>query len=141
MELILTDQSQLPGAAKRFIDKLGDHRKAAFFGEIGAGKTTFIQQVCTQLGIREEVTSPSFSLVNEYPLPSRIGQAKIIRHIDLYRLEQVEEAWDIGMEEYLYDNEFCFIEWPEIIESWLPEGCLKLVFEVLPNSGRKIIFL
>ncbi len=138
-EFIVTSEAMLPEVAQQIMNALGKHRKITFSGEIGAGKTTLIQVLCRVLGVKEEVTSPSFALVNEYQIPGKEGH--LIRHIDLYRLESPEEAWEIGLEEYLYDSHYCFIEWPELISTWLPEETFQVVLEVLPNSDRKVIFL
>ncbi len=141
MEYIISEERELTEIARALLEKLGKRRKVTFSGEIGAGKTTFIQAICRELGIREEVTSPSFALVNEYPLPQALNGTRMVRHIDLYRLEEPQEAWEIGLDEYLHDDQFCFIEWPEVLAPWLPSETEEVVLEVLPNSDRKIIFL
>jgi len=141
MEYIISEEKELTEIARVLLRRLGDRRKVTFTGEIGAGKTTLIQAICRELGIEGEVTSPSFALVNEYPLPQALDYTTMVRHIDLYRLEQPEEAWEIGLEEYLHDDQFCFIEWPKVLAPWLPVETEQVVLEVLPNSDRKIIFL
>ena len=107
-----------------------------FTGHIGAGKTTIIQRICDYLNIEDEVTSPSYSLVNEYK-----GTAPLF-HIDLYRLTDIEEALSIGIEDYLYSGYYCFIEWPELIAPLLEEmPVLNIQIEIQEDSSRKILFL
>lgn len=136
MELRIERPEQLEEAAERLLEAAGGRRVFAFTGEIGAGKTTFIQALCRRLGVRGEVTSPTFALVNEYQ-----GAAGRICHLDLYRLEDVEEALDIGIEELLDSGDYCFIEWPELIEGLLPEDAVRINLEIVENSTRKILFL
>lgn len=119
------------------IFKLAKRSKTWLFtGKIGAGKTTIIQRICQYLDIEDEVTSPSYALVNEYK-----GEESLY-HIDLYRLENIEEALSIGIEEYLYSGYYCFIEWPELIEPLLTElAVLNIQIEIQADSSRKILFL
>ena len=140
METIVQDISQLEDLVSRLLDFAGSRKKMLFFGEIGAGKTTFIQAFCRHFGVKDYVTSPTFSLVNEYTYEEN-NQEKIIHHLDLYRLKNVEEAIDIGIEEYLEDPWFCLIEWPELIEDLWPEEYVKINIEILEDSRRKILFL
>ncbi len=120
----------------------GDHNKLVFSGEIGAGKTTFIQAFCRHLGVEAAVNSPTFSLVNEYTyFDQATGQHRPIYHMDLYRLKDMEEALQIGIEEYLYGPDWCLIEWPEIIEPLLPDEVVRIKFELATNSTRKILIL
>jgi tRNA threonylcarbamoyladenosine biosynthesis protein TsaE len=104
-----------------------------FYGQLGAGKTTLIKSLCVALGYQEDVTSPTFSLVNEYT----IAQNKIY-HMDLYRLKNIEEALDIGLEEYLYSGYYCFIEWPQVAIELLSEPYYVIKIEVEKNRQRKI---
>ncbi len=136
MELRIERPEQLEEAAERLLEAAGERRVFAFTGEIGAGKTTFIQALCRRLGVRGEVTSPTFALVNEYQ-----GAQGRICHLDLYRLEDVEEALDIGIEELLDSGDYCLIEWPELIEDLLPEDAVRINLEIVENSTRKILFL
>ena len=111
----------------------------AFSGEIGAGKTTFIQVICRQLGVDEaEVVSPTFALINAYDVA---GSSRQIYHMDLYRLESLDEALQIGIEDYLYGGDYCLIEWPELIEALLPDDTVRIKLEILGDSSRKILFL
>ena len=105
-------------------------------GDLGAGKTTLIQKIISILGSKDQVVSPSFALVNIYNSPK--GE---IYHIDLYRLEDIEEAVDLGIEDYIYNKNYCFIEWPEIIEGISPEEYFEINIEILADFRRKIIIL
>ncbi|BDS12953.1 tRNA (adenosine(37)-N6)-threonylcarbamoyltransferase complex ATPase subunit type 1 TsaE [Aureispira anguillae] len=95
---------------------LKERKKVAFLGEIGAGKTTFIKLLCQALGVQDVTSSPTFSIINQYQ-----SQTELVHHIDLYRLKSEEEAFSIGLMELLEDESYCFIEWPNIIESYFPE--------------------
>ena len=107
---------------------------------MGAGKTTFVKAFCQYLGVKSLASSPTFSLVNEYVYLEN-GVEKLIHHLDLYRLKDLDEALDIGVEEYLYDDDYCLIEWPQIIEPLLDADVLKISFEISGNSTRKIVIL
>lgn len=106
----------------------------AFYGKMGAGKTTLIKELCKQLGVKDIVNSPTFSLVNEYH--TQAGET--IYHFDFYRINKLEEVYDFGYEEYFYSGNLCFIEWPELIELLLPGDTLKLRIEENPDSSRTI---
>lgn len=116
----------LPEVAEQLLTKAGDHKVFAFFGKMGSGKTTFIKEVCLQLGVMEVVASPTFTIVNEYC--SRLGIP--IFHFDFYRIKSESEAFDLGYENYLYSGNYCFIEWPEKIASLLPAKIAKVTLEV-----------
>jgi tRNA threonylcarbamoyladenosine biosynthesis protein TsaE len=105
-----------------------------FEGNLGAGKTTFIKYLALQLGSTSETSSPTYSIVNEY----FINLKEKIFHLDLYRLQSIEEALDIGIEEYLYSNQYCFIEWSEIISPLLPEKIVQIQLEKIDEKQRKI---
>ncbi|MEM8528443.1 MAG: tRNA (adenosine(37)-N6)-threonylcarbamoyltransferase complex ATPase subunit type 1 TsaE [Bacteroidota bacterium] len=137
MELIIQKVEELEPVAQQLLNYAKNRNILTFIGEIGAGKTTLIQQICQQLGVEEAVTSPTFSIVNEYTN----AQGDAIFHIDLYRLKSEEEAIHIGIEEYLDQADYCFIEWPQIIENLLPEDVLRISLETLEDSSRKIVFL
>ncbi len=107
----------------------------AFYGEMGAGKTTFIQALCRRLNVEENVTSPTFALVNEYRDKAR---EKIIFHFDFYRIESAEEAMDMGYEDYFYSDSICLIEWPGKIAGLLPRETLRLKIEVLDSGLRQL---
>lgn len=136
MEMIIHSEREMAGIAERLLEAAGGRRKFAFYGQIGAGKTTLIQALCRILEVEDYVTSPTFALVNVYESPE--GP---VYHLDLYRLKNLEEALDIGIEEYLYDEAYCLIEWPELIESLLPEDVLRIKINFLTESSRKILFL
>ena len=142
MTIIIDDIGSLDSGVQKLLDFAGHKTKMMFTGEIGAGKTTFIQVFCQFFQVEEKVTSPTFSLINEYTYKDRkTGELQYIHHLDLYRLKSLEEAIQIGIEDYLYDEHYCLIEWPELIESVLPDDVVKINIEILENSSRKIIFL
>ncbi len=141
MELIIKELDALPDAAQQLLDYAGDRNIFCFSGNLGAGKTTFIKALCAHLDVREAVTSPTYSLINEYTYPDDFGNEKVLRHMDLYRLNQPEEAFAIGLEDYLYGDDLTFIEWFEIVEDWLPDDAVIIKIEMLPDSSRKMIFL
>ena len=123
-------------AAKEFIAQMGDETVYAFNGEMGAGKTTFINALCKALGVEDDTTnSPSFSIINEYRSDTT---AELIYHFDLYRLESLEEAFDIGVEDYFDSGALCFLEWPERIEDILPHDTVKVNIVVNDDDTRTI---
>jgi tRNA threonylcarbamoyladenosine biosynthesis protein TsaE len=135
MEVIrINTLKELRIAAKQFIQLIGENRVFAFYGNMGAGKTTFIKAICTELGVAENITSPTFSLVNEYTT----NDNRILYHFDCYRLKNIREAYDIGADEYFDSGELCFIEWPEKIEELLPSGTVNVLIKVLDDESRKI---
>ncbi|WP_304959271.1 tRNA (adenosine(37)-N6)-threonylcarbamoyltransferase complex ATPase subunit type 1 TsaE [uncultured Muribaculum sp.] len=126
----------LPQAAKEFASLMGDETVYAFFGEMGAGKTTFIRELCRALGVEEDLAnSPSFSIINEYRSDST---AELIYHFDLYRLESVDEALEIGVEDYFDSGALCLLEWPERIEPLLPDDTVKVTVTVNPDDSRTL---
>jgi len=126
--------SDLPSAASAILNYSADARIFLFYGEMGAGKTTLIKSLCECLGTTEPVTSPTFSIVNEY-----IGTDNKIYHFDFYRLKNQTEALDMGYEEYFYSNAYCFIEWPEKIPDLLPGQYVIIKINVTGNDSREII--
>ena len=123
-------------AAHDFIAQMGDETVYAFYGEMGAGKTTFINALCKALGVEDDTTnSPSFSIINEYRSDTT---AELIYHFDLYRLESLEEAFDIGVEDYFDSGALCFLEWPERIDDILPGGTVKVSITVNDDDTRTI---
>ena len=133
MELIFSlDEIEI--AAKEFIDLLKDRAIVAFHGNLGAGKTTFIRAVCKQLDVKENVSSPTFSIINQYTT----GNNKNIFHIDLYRVRDNEEAVNAGVEECIYSGDTCFIEWPERI-SILPAATVNVFIEPVSETERRLI--
>lgn len=125
---------ELPLAAKMILGHAGDSGVVAFYGPMGAGKTTLIKEICSQLGVEDTVTSPTFALVNQYE--SSAGRP--VFHFDFYRIDDQREAYDLGYEEYFYSGELCLVEWPEKIEGLLPVDTLKVFIEVAGDSGRII---
>jgi len=120
--------------AHQFIEQIGDKTVFAFNGTMGAGKTTFIKAICEELGVTETVNSPTFSIVNEY----ETIDGRIIYHFDCYRINKMEEALEIGIEEYLYSGNLCFIEWSENIASLLPDSVVNVeITEVEKNKEKK----
>ncbi len=115
----LTD---LPVVARKILDNFSDDRVFAFYGDLGAGKTTLIKSLCDVLDVSDEVTSPSFAIVNEYHCDSD----ELVYHFDFYRIKKLEEVLDIGYEEYLYSGWFCFLEWADKMEELLPESFVKV---------------
>lgn len=124
----------LPTVVLEVIQALGAHRKVALYGEMGAGKTTFVKAFCAALGVNGETTSPTFSLINTYTYPTDDGVDRLLHHLDLYRLQTAEEALDIGIEDVLYDTHYCLIEWPQVVEAYLPPDCAKL--QILPAEDQ-----
>lgn len=125
---------ELKGAAKELIKQFPEQRVFAFYGKMGAGKTTFIQSVCRVLGSEDNVTSPTFALINEY----MDAEMNSIFHFDFYRIKDIEEAFDLGYEDYIYSGNYCLIEWPEMIEPLLPESLVEVKIEVLDDNTRMI---
>ena len=163
MEITIQSLETIADAARMFIDGIGDRRVFAFYGSMGAGKTTFIKAVCEELGVKDQVTSPTFAIVNEYSIDHSDAQplsnvqcsmfnvqcsmsnvqcsmfnGKKIYHFDFYRIKRLEEAYDMGCEEYFYSGNLCFIEWPELIEDLLPEDTVRVTITQQPDGGRLI---
>lgn len=126
----------LDQAAESFLDALGEAKVIAFSGEMGAGKTTFIQALCRKLGVTAEVNSPTFSLVNQY----FTSEGRSVFHFDLYRIEDPAELFDMGYEEYFFSGEICFIEWPEKASHLIPEEALRVKILVGENEARFLQF-
>ena len=128
---------ELEIAAKELITVFSNDRVFAFYGKMGAGKTTFIQSICRALGSDDNVTSPTFALINEY----NTANLDSIFHFDFYRIKDIEEAYDLGYEDYIYSGSYCLIEWPEMIDSLLPEKMVKVKIEVQDDDTRLITAL
>lgn len=128
----ITSQDELPQVAKAVIEALGRRTVVAFRGEMGAGKTTLIREIVAQLGATDTVTSPTFALVNQY----RGSHNRTIYHFDFYRINDIREAYDLGYEEYFYSGEICLVEWPEKIESLLPENTIQVRITVDSDTAR-----
>lgn len=134
MEIIFKEED-IKQAAKQFVETMGENTVFAFYGKMGAGKTTFIKAVCEELGVADTVTSPTFAIVNEY----EAAGGRPIYHFDFYRIKKVSEAYDMGCEEYFYSGHPCFIEWPELIEEALPEETVNVTIEALSNGERRLV--
>ncbi len=139
-EIIIKDISELADVAKRIVDKLSESRKVFFYGEVGAGKTTLIKQICSLMHIKDEITSPSYPIINQYFWEYK-GVQSSLNHIDLYRLNELEEAISIGIEDCLEDDSYCFVEWPALIEPFAEDKFLKIKILHHGVSSRKILFL
>lgn len=132
----ISSVTDLPSAAREFADAMGDATVFAFYGDMGAGKTTFINALCSVLGVDEDVTnSPSFSIVNEYRSSTT---AELIYHFDLYRLENLDEALDMGIEDYFDSGAVCLLEWPERVEELLPDDTVRVKIHVNDDDSRTL---
>ncbi len=128
--------ADLPAVATAIIELSQMHKLVAFYGQMGAGKTTLIKQICAQLGVMQEVSSPTFALVNEYETNNK----QIVYHFDFYRIKNLEEVYDIGYEDYFYSNNLCLMEWPENIEALLQnENVLKVLIKSTEANNREVI--
>ena len=137
MEIRINSLAEINEAAKTFIENMGDSKVFAFYGKMGAGKTTFIKAICEELGVEDVITSPTFAIVNEYQ-SSTTGDS--IFHFDFYRIKKLEEVYDMGYEDYFYGGLLCFLEWPELIDELLPEDAKKVTIEETENGGRVVKF-
>lgn len=135
-QITIQSLSELKSAAKAVLQMIGNNRIICFYGSMGAGKTTIIKAICDELGVKDNVTSPTFALVNEY----RDKNSKPVYHFDFYRINKIEEVFDFGYEEYFYKTEgLCLIEWPELIESILPLDNVCKVSIIVNNDGSRTI--
>ena len=143
MELKIKDIDHIREAAREFIAHIGKHRVFAFYGKMGAGKTTFIKAICEELGVQDVITSPTFAIVNEYSRPiaspsqGGVGEEPLY-HFDFYRIKRLEEVYDMGFEDYFYSGALCFIEWPELIENILPDDAVKVSIAE-NNKGTRVV--
>lgn len=135
MKIEIPSLDNIRTAAREFIRATDIHRVFAFYGKMGAGKTTFIKAICEELGVRDVVNSPTFAIVNEYHSELLDGP---VYHFDFYRIKRMEEAFDIGTDDYFYSGAPCFIEWPELIEGILPEEAVKVELEEMPDGTRQV---
>lgn len=137
MNININNLDQIHEAAKAFINAMGDNTVFAFYGKMGAGKTTFIKAVCEELGVTDVINSPTFAIVNEYRSDTT---GELIYHFDFYRIKKIEEVYDMGYEDYFYSGALCFIEWPELIEDLLPGDAVRVTIEELEDGSRKLHF-
>ena len=135
-KLVSAGVDDLPRIAGQILSEMKDERVFALYGKMGAGKTTLIKAFCKVLGVEEIVSSPTFAIVNEYT--GRESQP--VFHFDFYRIKKIEEVYDIGYEEYIYSGNYCFIEWPELIDDLLPENFVRIQIDVLDDETREIAY-
>ena len=158
MNILIKSINEIREAARQFVNQIGDRRVFAFYGTMGAGKTTFIKAVCEELGVTDVITSPTFAIVNEYEagdaeahscVPSVASdqrssaslltlRSSLIYHFDFYRIKKLEEVYDMGYEDYFYSGALCFIEWPELIEELLPEDAVKVSIIEQEDGSRQV---
>ena len=136
MEIKIENIDHIREAAREFIQHIGDHRVFAFYGKMGAGKTTFVKAICEELGVDDVITSPTFAIVNEYTS----GEGDSIFHFDFYRIKKIEEVYDMGYEDYFYSGRLCFIEWPELIEDILPDDAIRVNIAEQEDGSRLVAF-
>lgn len=137
LSIEINQLSELPSAVSLILNKFGEHRVFILQGEMGVGKTTFSRVFCEVLGSKDWVSSPTFSIVNEYVYNKGDNSGKIY-HFDMYRLNEVEEALQMGVLSYLESGDYCLIEWPELLLDFLPENTIKISFTVSENETRKL---
>lgn len=135
MKIVINNLEDISRAAQEFLPLLKEHPVVAFYGGLGAGKTTFIKALCDQLQVTDSVTSPSFAIVNEY---HSALTGRPVYHFDFYRIKKLEEVYDMGYEDYFYSGAPCFIEWPELIEELLPEDTVRVTIEEQPDHSRVV---
>ena len=138
--ITIQDLDHIREAAREFTSHIGQARVFAFYGKMGAGKTTFVKAICEELGVEDVITSPTFAIVNEYttsPNSSQGGELPIY-HFDFYRIKKLEEVYDMGYEDYFYSGALCFIEWPELIEDLLPDDAVRVTITE-DNKGTRVI--
>lgn len=135
MEITIDSIDNIREAARQFVGNMGDASVFAFYGNMGAGKTTFIKAVCEELGVEDVITSPTFAIVNEYRSEET---GELIYHFDFYRIKKLEEVYDMGYEDYFYSGALCFIEWPELIEELLPADAVRVWIEETEGGKRRV---
>lgn len=134
MEIIIKSTDEIADSARQFVEAMGNRTVFAFYGSMGAGKTTFIKAICEELGVTDVINSPTFAIVNEY----LSGEGDPICHFDFYRIKREQEVLDIGYEDYVYSGNVCFMEWPELIEDLLPEDTVKVQIEEQADGTRLV---
>jgi tRNA threonylcarbamoyladenosine biosynthesis protein TsaE len=141
MERIVNNEKELDFIVADMLKVAAGRKKFALSGDLGAGKTALAKAFCKTLGVEEPVTSPSFSIVNQYSYPGSDEKGQVLYHIDLYRLKNLQEALDIGLLDYLFDDNYCLIEWPEVAESLLPDDMIWIRISSISPLQRKILIL
>lgn len=134
MKIKIDSLDNIHAAAKQFVDNMGTNKVFAFYGKMGAGKTTFIKAICEVFGVDDVITSPTFAIVNEYTAASGTP----IYHFDFYRIKKIEEVYDMGYEDYFYNNNLCFLEWPELIENLLPGDAVRVTIREEEDGTRTV---
>ena len=134
MEIKIQSLEEISSAARKFVESIGERRIFAFYGSMGAGKTTFIKAICEELGVEDVITSPTFAIVNEYTT----GTGKPLYHFDFYRIKKLDEFYDMGGEDYFGSGNLCFIEWPELIEDVLPEEAVIVNIKEVDDGSRLV---
>ncbi|MED9800370.1 MAG: tRNA (adenosine(37)-N6)-threonylcarbamoyltransferase complex ATPase subunit type 1 TsaE [Prevotella sp.] len=134
MRIEIPSVDKIQEAAWQFVCQMGDAKVFAFYGKMGAGKTTFIKAICQELGVEDVITSPTFALVNEYTA----GDGSPIFHFDFYRVKKLEEVYDMGYEDYFYSGALCLMEWPELVEELLPQGAVAVTIHANADGSRSI---
>ncbi len=137
MTISIDSLEKIREAAREFVANIGENSVFAFYGKMGAGKTTFIKAVCEELGVEDVITSPTFAIVNEYRSETT---GELIYHFDFYRVKKIDEVYDMGFEDYFYSGALCFIEWPELCEEVLPSDTVKVTIEEQPDGARVVTF-
>ena len=159
ISIVIKDIDHIREAAREFIEHIGDHRVFAFYGKMGAGKTTFVKAICEELGVEDVITSPTFAIINEYTAtpPTAAANSSFslrecgvanftlhsslqIYHFDFYRIKKLEEVYDMGYEDYFYSGALCFIEWPELIEDILPDDAVRVSIAEQEDGSRIVSF-
>ena len=138
MEIVIKNLESIHETAREFINHIGQHTVFAFYGKMGAGKTTLIKAICEELGVKDVITSPTFAIVNEYEVKNSEADSPLIYHFDFYRIKKLEEVYDMGYEDYFYSGALCFIEWPELIEELLPDDAVRVNIDELPDGTRRL---
>lgn len=134
MRIEIPSVDKVQEAARQFVCQMGDAKVFAFYGKMGAGKTTFIKAICQELGVEDVITSPTFALVNEYTA----GDGSPIFHFDFYRVKKLEEVYDMGYEDYFYSGALCLMEWPELVEELLPQDAVAVTIHANADGSRSI---
>ena len=134
--IIIETIDEIEDAARQFLEQSEGSNIIALYGEMGAGKTTLTKAICKVLGVEESVTSPTFTIVNEY----RTIGGESVYHFDFYRIEKLSEALDIGYEEFMESGSICLIEWPEKVEEILPKETLRVKIESMEDGSRRVVF-
>lgn len=137
MQIKIDSLDNIRAAAREFVKNMGEGNVYAFYGKMGAGKTTFIKAICEELGVDDVITSPTFSIVNEYRSETT---GELIYHFDFYRIKKLEEVYDMGYEDYFYSGALCFLEWPELIEELLPDNAVKVTITQNEDDSRTVEF-